>query len=100
MCIAGYIQKWWFSSRLDHSEKLDAIGESLIRALVYSLGSVCFGSLFIGFVNFLRSIADHIRPNTEEAPLRALVAVQEFLVSCIDYVALVFHNFAMVYVGK
>lgn len=99
VCIAGYIQRWWFSSRLDHSEKLDVIGESLTRALVYSLGSVCFGSLFIGFVNFLRSVADHIRPNTEEAPLRVLVAVQEFLVSCIDYVALVFHNFAMVYVG-
>jgi len=99
VCIAGYIQRWWFSSRLDHSEKLDIIGESLTRALVYSLGSVCFGSLFIGFVNFLRSVADHIRPNTEEAPLRVLVAVQEFLVSCIDYVALVFHNFAMVYVG-
>jgi len=82
------------------SEKLDAVGESLVRALVYSFGSVCFGSLFIGPVNVLKSVADHLRPNSEEAPMRALVAVQEAIVSCIDYFVAMFHDFAMVYVGK
>ena len=59
---------------MTNSEKLDAVGESLVRALVFSFGSVCFGSLFIRPVNVMKSVADHLRPNSEEAPMRALVA--------------------------
>jgi len=82
------------------SEKFDAVGESLVLAFIYSFGSVCFGSLFIGPVNVLKSVANNLRPNSEEAPIRALVAVQEAVVSCIDYFVAMFHDFAMVYVGK
>jgi hypothetical protein len=85
---------------MTNSEKLDAVGESLVRALVFSFGSVCFGSLFIRPVNVMKSVADHLRPNSEEAPMRALVAVQEAIVSCIDYFVAMFHDFGMVYVGK
>jgi len=99
-CIAGYINRWWFAPNLDNSEKLDAVRESLVQAMVYSFGSVCFGSLFIAPVSILRNIAEHIRPNREGAPIRALVVVQEFIVTFIDYVVSVFHDFAMVSVGK
>lgn len=51
-------------------------------------------------VDFLRSIADHIRPNRDDTRIKVLVFVQEFVVSCIDYVSSIFHVFAMVYVGK
>lgn len=84
---------------MNSSEKLDAVGESLARAMVYSFGSICFGSLSIGIANFLRWIADQIRPSPEDAPFPLLVVVQEAIVSCIDYVVAMFHDFAMVYVG-
>lgn len=100
VCIAGYINRWWSQPTLQDSQKLDAVGESLIRAVVYSFGSVCFGSMFIGLVNALRGIADQIRPYREEAPIALLVVVQEFLVSCIDLAASIFNEYAMINIGK
>jgi len=99
VCIAGYINRWWLEPKLDESQKLDAIGESLVRAIVYSFGSVCFGSMFIGLVNALREIANQIRPNPEEAPIKCLVVVQECIVSCIDVVASIFNDYAMINIG-
>ena len=100
VCIAGYINRWWLEPKLDESQKLDAIGESLVRAIVYSFGSVCFGSMFIGLVNALREIANQIRPNPEEAPIKCLVVVQECIVSCIDVVASIFNDYAMINIGN
>jgi hypothetical protein len=85
---------------MNQSQKLDAIGESLIRAIVYSFGSVCFGSMFIGVVNFLRAVAEQIRPNREEAAIKSLVVLQEIIVSYIDRAAEVFNEYAMINIGK
>jgi len=100
VCIAGYINRWWLKPNLNLSQKNEAIGESLVRAFVYSFGSVCFGSMFIGIVNALRAITDQIRPNTEEAPIRCLVVVQEFIVSCVDTLSSIFNGYAMITIGK
>jgi len=99
VCIAGYIYRWWFKPKLDTSEQLDVIGESMVRAIVYSFGSICVGSLVVPISNFLRKIVEPLRPNGEETPFRALVVVQECIVTSIDMLFSEFHEFAFIYVG-
>lgn len=99
ICIAGYINRWWFKPKLDPSEQLDVIGESMVRAIVYSFGSVCVGSLVVPISNLLRKIVEPLRPNGEETPFRALFVVQEFIVTTIDKFFSEFHEFAFIYVG-
>jgi len=94
----GVVNHWWFKSEYDRNN-LDVLGESFLRAGVFSFGSVCFGSLFIGFANFFRHIAGYIRPNREEAAMRIFVVFQEVIVSTIDFVCIKFSNWAFAYVG-
>lgn len=98
-CISGYINRWWFKQHMNSSEKLDAIGESLVHPTVHSFGSICFGSMFVGISKLLRKIVEPIRPNGDDAPLRLFVLFQEVIVSCIDNMYFMFHEFAFVYVG-
>ena len=100
VCIAGYIYRWWFKTKLDTSEQLYVIGESMVRAIVYSFGSICVGSLVVPISNFLRKIVEPLRPNGEETPFRALVVVQECIVTSIDMLFSEFHEFAFIYVGE
>eukprot|EP00558_Chaetoceros_sp_UNC1202_P000109 CAMPEP_0197260854 /NCGR_PEP_ID=MMETSP1429-20130617/84247_1 /TAXON_ID=49237 /ORGANISM="Chaetoceros sp., Strain UNC1202" /LENGTH=400 /DNA_ID=CAMNT_0042725103 /DNA_START=10 /DNA_END=1212 /DNA_ORIENTATION=+ len=99
VCIASYINCWWFRPNLNSSERLKAIGESLNRVVIYSFGSVCFGSLFVGLTNILHKLGENIRPNREEAAMQSLVVVQEWIVSWVDSVFSIFHKFAFSYVG-
>lgn len=80
-------------------KNLDVVKESFLRASSISFGSVCLGSLFIGPTNFLRHIADYIRPNKEEAVFKFFVVFQELIVSAIDFLNVRFCNWSFAYVG-
>ena len=71
-----------------------------VRIITFSFGSICLGSLFIGPAQFLRHVATYIRPNKEEAALKAFVIVQDIIVSLIDLFCTKFNNWAFSYVGK
>jgi hypothetical protein len=95
----GVIRQWWFT-KTHKVNSLDMVGDSFLRAISFSFGSVCLGSLFIGPANFLRQIAGYIRPNKEEAAISVFVIVQELIVSIIDYTSVKFSNWAFAYVGE
>jgi hypothetical protein len=76
------------------------VGGTLLRCCSFSFGSICLGSLFIGPTNFLRRIADKIRPNKEEAAIQSFVFLQELIVTAIDWLNTKFSSWAFVYVGK
>jgi hypothetical protein len=97
--IAGFIYTWWFTPNLSSSECLEAVGNAVINSGIFSLGSVCFGSLLVAPINMLFRIAEHIRPNREETAIPALLMAQECMVNAIDYLHSRFHDFAFVYIG-
>jgi hypothetical protein len=97
--IAGFIYTWWFAPSLSSSQCLEAVGNSIINSGIFSLGSVCFGSLLVAPINVLFRIADHIRPNREETAIPAFIMAHEYVVSAIDYLHSRYHEFAFVYIG-
>lgn len=97
--IAGFINIWWFRPSLSSPECLEAVGNSVFNAAVFSLGSICYGSLFVAPSTLLFRFAEYIRPNREEAAIPALVVIQEYIVSAIEYFHSLYHEFAFAYIG-
>lgn len=93
---AGTIGSWWFNKPSD-------MKETFLHATVYNFGSICYGSLFVGFVQFLRQITEGLRPNNDDSSLMCLyqctVFFQEKIVSCVDTLADSFTPWAFTYVG-
>lgn len=94
--VAGTIESWWF-------QKPSALRETFTRAIFYNFGSICYGSLFVGFVQFLRQITEGMRPNHGDSSLMCLyecsLFFQERIVSFVDTLADSFTPWAFTYVG-
>jgi hypothetical protein len=72
--------------------------------LFYYMGSICFGSLFVGPVRLLRQLSGFVRPTSaENASLMCLHecmnCIQTCISSCIDSIANSFNTWGFTYVG-
>lgn len=94
--VAGTIGSWWF-------KKDSATNETFFRAATYNFGSICYGSLFVGVVQFLRQITEGMRPHHDESSLMCLyecsLFFQERLVTFVDGLADSFTPWAFTYIG-
>ena len=68
------------------------------------MGSICFGSLFVGPVNVIRQVAVLFRPTTtEEASLmcvhECLLCIQTCITSCVDTLSDSFNWWAFAFIG-
>jgi len=94
--VAGTIGSWWFN-------KPSALHETFTRATFYNFGSICYGSLFVGPVQFLRQITEGLRPNRDDSAMicfyECSLFFQEKIVSCVDGLADSFTPWAFTYVG-
>ena len=94
--VAGTIGSWWFG-------KQSALSDTFLAATVYNFGSICYGSLFVGLVQFLRQITHGMRPNNEDSAMMCLVECsllfQARIVSCVDNLADSFTPWAFTYMG-
>eukprot|EP00578_Thalassiosira_sp_NH16_P001931 CAMPEP_0181140830 /NCGR_PEP_ID=MMETSP1071-20121207/35507_1 /TAXON_ID=35127 /ORGANISM="Thalassiosira sp., Strain NH16" /LENGTH=785 /DNA_ID=CAMNT_0023227795 /DNA_START=193 /DNA_END=2550 /DNA_ORIENTATION=+ len=94
--VAGTIGSWWFA-------KPSALYQTFLSATVYNFGSICYGSLFVGFVQFLRQITEGLRPHSEDSSMMCLVECSLFfqtkIVGCVDNLADSFTPWAFTYVG-
>mmetsp|Transcript_23643 Transcript_23643/g.35257 ORF Transcript_23643/g.35257 Transcript_23643/m.35257 type:complete len:564 (+) Transcript_23643:134-1825(+) len=98
---AGAIGGWW------HKEDADSccpkpVWRAFFRSIFFSFGSVCLGSLFVGFVQILRMITENIRPNRDGVLMclqECIVCVQECIVGCVDKMSDIFNPWAFTYVG-
>jgi len=94
--VAGTIGSWWF-------DKPSALRETFLHATVYNFGSICYGSLFVGFVQLLRQITEGLRPNRDGSAMMCLYECSVFMltkiVSCVDNLADSFTPWAFTYVG-
>ena len=96
VAVAGTIGSWWF-------KKESALKETFLRAIVFNFGSICYGSLYVGVVQFLRQITEGMRPHHEESSLMCLyefsLFFQEKLVAFVDSLADSFTPWAFTYIG-
>lgn len=94
--VAGTIGSWWFG-------KPSALYETFISATVYNFGSICYGSLFVGFVQLLRQITEGLRPNRDHSSMMCLYECSQFfqerIVGCVDNLADSFTPWAFTYMG-
>jgi hypothetical protein len=94
--VAGTIGSWWFGQP-------SALCETFLQSTTYNFGSICYGSLFVGFVHFLQQITEGLRPNRDSSAMTCFyecsVFFQEKIVGCIDSLADSFTPWAFTYVG-
>jgi hypothetical protein len=82
--VAGVIGSWWFTPDGDISARRDHLNHAFFRSCFYALGSICFGSLFVGPVRFLRQVAVLARPNEEGHSLLCLYECLHCIQTCIS----------------
>jgi len=94
--VAGTIGSWWFGQPA-------TLKETFTTATFYNFGSICKGSLFVGFVQFLRQITEGLRPNRDDSALMCFyecsLFIQEKIVNCVDNLADSFTPWAFTYMG-
>ena len=76
---------------------------AFFRSSFYSIGSICFGSLFVGPVRLLRQLSAFFRPSGDGSSLlflhECMYCIQSCLTSCVDSLADRFSPWAFTYVG-
>jgi hypothetical protein len=96
---AGVIGAWWYTPR-----EQNVVAKQAFKSLYYSMGSVCYGSLFVGPVRFIRFLALFFRPSSDdEASLiclhECLTCIQTCIMSVVNSLVSRFSPWAFTYVG-
>ena len=99
---SAVVYKWWHFGRNEQNKYL--VRESCFKTIFYSMGSICFGSLIVGPVQFLRWLFVLFRPSsTESSSLMCLYEclhyIQSFVTYCVDSMAAKCNPWAYSYVG-
>jgi len=125
--IAGVVGTWWFdpeearsvstSARGGNNSKCfsccgcsPAIYNSLHRSIIYSFGSICFGSLLVGIVQVLQFIVRCGRRQSQRDQRRFrqqrrieatdfIFCLLQYLVDSLEHLLEYFNTWAFVYVG-
>ena len=101
--VAGVIGSWWYTPEGDTSKRNSDLYRAFFRSSFYALGSICFGSLFVGPVRLLRQLSALFRPSEEGSSLlclhECLNCIQTVLTRCVDSLADKFSPWAFTYVG-
>lgn len=95
---AAVVGHWWH-----HPEENGLVQKKALRTIFFGLGSICFGSLFVGPVRLIRQVAVFFRPAPDEASLlclqECLLCIQTCITSIVNTLALHFNPWAFTYVG-
>jgi len=95
---AGVVNQWWHTPN-----KEGTVGRISFNTVFYSMGSICFGSLFVGPVRLIRQVAVVFRPTSDEASLlilhECLNCVQTCITTLVDALARHFNPWAFTYIG-
>lgn len=94
---AGVVGTWFLVPEEASSFCSSAITDSFSRAVSYSFGSICMGSLLIAIVRALRYLIHQARSSNQRNAL--LLCILECLVACLEGLIEYFNKFAFIYVG-
>jgi hypothetical protein len=104
---SGITASWYFDPQTTGGWCSKAVHDSLKRSLTTTLGSICFGSLLVAAVQFLRFVVNMLRQQREEDHRsRRNDGGTSFLLCCLDCmmgivedVIQYFNKWAFIYVG-
>jgi len=89
---------WWLTP-----DEQGIVRNAAFNTIFYSMGSICFGSLFVGPVRVVRQVAVLFRPTTDEASLlclhECLHCIQTCITTVVDSLANHFNAWAFTYIG-
>lgn len=101
--VAAVIGRWWYTADGDISNRGSDLNHAFFRSFFYSIGSICFGSLFVGPVRILRQLSVFFRPTEEVHSLMTLHEcmhfIQSCLTNCVESLARRFSPWSFTYVG-
>lgn len=101
--VADVIGRWWYTTEGDTSSRGADLNHAFFRSFFYSIGSICFGSLFVGPVRLLRQFSVFFRPTEEVHSLMTLHECMHCVQSCmtngVEALATRFSPWSFTYVG-
>lgn len=99
VCLSSlYDKKWSWGIMSSHYESvlfIHSVRDSFVRAITYSFGSICFGSLIVAIIQAAKEMVRQMRENGDGM----LMCCAEFLLGCIEWLVEYFNKWAFVYVG-
>lgn len=93
--VAGTVGTWWWTPLEASGCCSKGVRDSHNRALTYSFGSICFGSLLVAIVQTLKQFAESAR-EADDGLLRCLA---DCILGCLETIMEMFNEWAFVYVG-
>ncbi len=96
MTVSGTVGTWWFSPVEASSFCSSAVLDSFMRAVTYSFGSICFGSLIVAILNVL---VHYMRRLRRQRGCILLFCVIQCILTYLERLAEYFNKWAFVYVG-
>lgn len=93
--VAGTVGTWWWSPLEANSCCSGAVRTSYTRAITYSFGSICLGSLIVAIVQAVKKILQQMRDSDDGI----LLCIAECCLGILESLLELFNSFAFVYVG-
>lgn len=99
---AGVIGGWWYHGNSEENSGL--VRKSAFKTIFYSMGSICFGSLFVGPVRILRLFSVLFRPSSsDDSSLvclhQCVHCIQSCMTSFVDSISASYNTWAYTYIG-
>jgi len=102
--VSALIGKWWYSRDGDTSSQCSDLSSSAFRPMFYGIGSICYGSLFVGPARMLHQLSAFFRPNGGGSSSllclhECLFCIQSCLTSCVDNFSDRYSPWSFTYIG-
>jgi hypothetical protein len=93
--VAGTVGTWWFAPQEASSCCSKAVTDSWVRAMTFSFGSICFGSLIVAIIQAIKEVVHQLREQDDSM----LACLAECCIGCIEQLVEYFNQWAFVFVG-
>lgn len=93
--VAGTVGTWWWSPQEANGCCSSAVRASYSRAITYSFGSICLGSLLVAIVQTIKQILHQMRESDDGI----LLCIAECCIGILESILELFNSYAFVYVG-
>jgi len=100
--ISGVYGTWYYLSKSDQGQPKWPASGAFKRAMTYSFGSICFGSLIVTFIDLLKQGLNLLRQNASAAGEQCAQCgylILDILLRIIEWLARFFNQYAYSYIA-
>uniref|UniRef100_A0A060T496 Protein PNS1 n=1 Tax=Blastobotrys adeninivorans TaxID=409370 RepID=A0A060T496_BLAAD len=101
--ISGVYGSWYYCSKSDQGMPKWPAWGAFKRAMTYSFGSICFGSLIVAIINFIREIlnaAQHVnQDNGGNIAVTIVLCFAQCCVGILDWAVTYFNHYAYTFIA-